>query len=108
MFREGALDEEDFGGHVWTDANDSSDSAIDGEDLFLFNGCIAADALVAAFLFGLEGGSAITVDVNGSSIGGAKSLRFSEGGCGGAGTTTIRKKITAPKYNSMSLNPLRG
>ena len=63
LFREGAVDEEVVGGHVWTDANDSSDSVIDGEDLFLFNGCIAADALVAAFLFGLEGGSAITIDV---------------------------------------------
>ena len=53
------------GGYAWTDANDSSDSVIDGEDLFLFdNGCSAAVALVAAFLFGLDGGSAITIDVN--------------------------------------------
>ena len=89
MIRKGALGKEVVGGHVWTDANDSSDSAIDGEDLFLFNGCIAADALVAAFLFGLEGGSAITIDVNKSPIGGAKSLRFSEDGCGGAGTTVL-------------------
>ena len=89
MFREGAVDEEVVGGHVWTDANDLSDSVIDGENLFLFNGCIAAVALVAAFLYGLDGGSAITIDVTGSSVGGAKSLRFSEGDCGGAGTTVL-------------------
>ena len=89
MFREGAVDEKVVGGHVWTDANDSSDTVIDGEDLFRFNGCIAADALVAAFLFGLESGSALTIDVTESSIGGAKSLRKTEGGCGGAGTTDL-------------------
>ena len=90
MFREGAVDEDVVGGHNWTDANDSSDSVIDGEDLLLFdNGCIAAVALVAAYLFGLDGGSAFAIDVNGSSIGGAKSLRFPEGGCGGAGTTVL-------------------
>ena len=90
MFREGAAHAKVVGGHVWTDANDSSDSVIDGEDLFLFdNGCIAAVALVAAFLFGLDGGCAITIDVNGSSTGGAKSLKFSEGGCGGADTTVL-------------------
>ena len=90
MLREGAVDDEAVGGHVWTDANDLSDSVIDGEDLFLFdNGCNAAVALVAAFLFGLDGGSAITIDVNGSSIGGAKSHKFSEGGCGGAGNTVL-------------------
>ena len=89
MFHEGAVDEEVVGGYVWTDANDSSDSVIDREDLFLFNGCIAAYAFVAAFFFGLDGGSAITIDVNGSSTGGAKSLRFSEGGCGGADSTVL-------------------
>ena len=69
------------------EAKDSSDSVIDGEDLFLF--CVGwkdSVALVAAFLFGRVGGSAITIDVSGSSIGGAKSVTFSFGGSGGAGT----------------------
>ena len=75
MFREGAVDDEVVGGHVWTDANDSSDSVIDREDRFLFvDGCRAAVALVAAFLFDREVGSAITIEANGSSIGGANSL----------------------------------
>ena len=58
MLLEGYAEDEVVGGHVWTDANDSSDSVIHGEDLFLFdNGCSAAVALVAAFIFGLDGGS---------------------------------------------------
>ena len=59
------------------EARDSSDSVIDGEDLFLF--CIGwkySVALVAAFLLSLVGGSAITIDVSGSSIGGANQLHF--------------------------------
>ena len=69
------------------EAKDSSYSVIDGEDLFLF--CVGwkdSVVLVAAFLLGLVGGSAITIDVSGSSIGGAKSVTLSVGGCCGAGT----------------------
>ena len=78
-----------LGGQVWTDAKDSSDSVVDGEDHFLFNGCSAAVALVAAFLFGLVGGSAITIDVNGSSIGSAKSPVSAVDGGGGAVMTVL-------------------
>ena len=82
--------DEVVGGHVWTDAKDSYDSVIDAEDLFLFvDGCRAAVALVAAFLFGLDAGSAITIDANGSSIGGAESLKISQGGYVSAGTTVF-------------------
>ena len=89
LLRKGAVELEFVGGQVRTDAKDSSDSVIDGEDRFLFNGCSAAVALVAAFLFGLVGGYAITIDVNGSSIGGAKSTMSAVGGCGGAVMTVL-------------------
>ena len=62
---------------------------IDGEDGFSFNRCSAAVTLVAVFLFGLVGGSAITIDEKGSSIGGAKSHMSSVGGCGGAVMTVL-------------------
>ena len=76
-------------GQVCTDAIDSSDSVTEGVERCLFNGFSAAEALVAAFRFGLLGGSAITMDVDGISIGTAKSLVTSAGGFGGA-VITVR------------------
>ena len=83
MFREGALELEAVGGQVCTDASDSSDSVTEGVECCLFNGFSAAEALVAAFRFGPLGGSAITMDVGGISIGTAKSLVTSAAGSGG-------------------------
>ena len=61
------------GGQVCTDVTDSSDSVIEGVERFRFKGINAAEAFVAALRFGLLGGSAITIEVNGISIGTAKS-----------------------------------
>ena len=55
MFREGALELEAVGGQICTDASDSSDSVTEGVERCLFNGFSAAEALVAAFCFGLLG-----------------------------------------------------
>ena len=72
------------GGQVCTDVTDSSHSVTEGVDRFLFNGINAAEAYVAALRFGLLGGSAITIDVDGISIVTAKSLLISLGCFGGA------------------------
>ena len=72
------------GGQVCTDVTDSSDSVTDGVDRFRFTGINAAEAFVAALRFGLLGGSAITIEVDGISIGTAKSLLISVGCFGGA------------------------
>ena len=67
------------GGQVCTDVNDSSDSVTEGIDGFRFNGISAAEAFVAALRFGLLGGSPITIEVDGISIGTAKLLVISVG-----------------------------
>ena len=72
------------GGQVCTDVTDSSDSVTEGVDRFRFNGISAADAFVAALRFGLLGGSAITIEVDGISIGNAKSFLICVGCFGGA------------------------
>ena len=55
LFREGALELEAVGGQICTDATDLSDSVTEGVERCLFNGLSAAEALVAAFRFGLLG-----------------------------------------------------
>ena len=72
------------GGQVSTDVTDSSDSVTEGVDRFRFNGIKAAEAFVAALRFGLLGGSAITIEVDGISIGTAKSFLICVGCFGGA------------------------
>ena len=62
----------------------SSDSVTEGVDRCRFDGISAADAFVAALRFGLLGGSAITIEVDGTSIGTAKSLVIFVGCFGGA------------------------
>ena len=89
LFLEGALELEAVGGQTCTGAIDSSDSVSEGVEHCLFNGFSAAEALVAAFRFGLLGGSAITTDDYGISIGTAKSLVTSAGGFGVA-VITVR------------------
>ena len=65
------------GGQVCVDADDSSDSVTDGEEyLPFYEGCKASVTFVAAFRFGRVGGFAITIDVCGNTIGGAKSVTF--------------------------------
>ena len=84
---EGAEVDDTVGGQVCVDASDSSDSVIGGDTrLRLCDGCKASVAVEAAFCFGRVGGSAITIDVCGRVIGGAKSVTVYVGGCGGAGT----------------------
>ena len=51
------------GGQVWTEFADSSDAVTDTVERFRFVGIDATDAFVAAFRFGLLGGSAITMHV---------------------------------------------
>ena len=89
LFREGALELEVVGGQICTGAIDSYDSVTEGVEHCLFNGFNAAEALVAAFRFGLLGGSAITMDDYGISTGMAKSLVTSVGGFVGA-VITVR------------------
>ena len=72
------------GGQVCTDVTDSSDSVTEGVDRFRFNGINAAEAFVEALRFGLLSGSAITIEVDGISIGTAKSLLICVGCFGGA------------------------
>ena len=72
------------GGQVCTDVTDSSDSVTEGVDRFRFNGISAAEAFVAALRFALLGGSAITTEVDGFSIGTAKLLVISVGCFSGA------------------------
>ena len=75
---------DDVGGQVCTEVMDSSDSVTEVVDRFRFDGINAAEAFVAALRFGLLGGSAITIEVDGISIGTAKSLLVSVGCIGGA------------------------
>ena len=72
------------GGQVCTDVTDSSNSVTEGVDRFRFNGIKAAEFFVAALRFGLLGGSAITIEVDGISIGTAKSFLICVGFFGGA------------------------
>ena len=72
------------GGQVCTDVTDSSDSVTEGVEHFRFKGINAAEAFVAALRLGLLGGSAITIEVDGISIGTAKSFHISAGCFGGA------------------------
>ena len=60
-----------------------------GRIFFFGIGWKASFAFVAAFLFGLDGGSAITIDVSGSYFGDVNSVSFSDGFCGGAGTKVL-------------------
>ena len=71
-------------GQVCTDVTDSPDSVAEGVERFRFKGINAAEAFVAALRLGLLGGSAITIEVDGISIGAAKSLLVSAGCFGGA------------------------
>ena len=80
---------EALGGQVCTDVTDSSDSVTEGVDRFHFNGISAAEALVAALRFGLLGGSAFTIEVDGISIGTAKSLVIFVGCFCGAVVTVL-------------------
>ena len=73
LLHEGALEPEAVGGQVCTEASDLSDSVTEGVERCLFSGFSAAVVFVAAFRLGLVGGSAITIDVDGISIDGAKS-----------------------------------
>ena len=89
LFREGAPELEAVDGQICPDAIDSSDAVTEGIERCLFDGFSAAEALVAAFLFGLLEASAISMDDDGISIGIAKSLATSAGGFGGA-VITVR------------------
>ena len=89
LFCEGALELEAVDGQICTDEIDSSDAVTGGVESCLFNGFSAVEALVAAFRFGLLGGSAISMDGDGISVGTAKSLATSAGGIGGA-VITVR------------------
>ena len=91
------------GGQVCTDLTDSSDSVTEGVERFGFKGINAAEAFVAALRLGLLGGSAITIEVDGISIGTAKSLLISAGWFAGAvfidpfglvGIRTRRARVT--------------
>ena len=91
------------GGQVCTDVTDSSDSVTEGVERFRFKGIHAAESFVAALRFGLLGGSAITIEIDGISIGTAKSLLISAGCFGGAvvidifdlvGVRTRRARVT--------------
>ena len=103
LFREGALELEAADGQICTDAIDSSDAVTEGVERCLFDGFSAAEALVAAFRFGLLEGSTISMDDDGISIGTAKSLVTFCGGFGGAvitvrfgfvGISTRRARVT--------------
>ena len=72
------------GGQVSTDVMNSSDLLTEGVERFRFKGINAAEAFVAALRLGLIDGSAITIEVDGISIGTAKSLFISAGCFGGA------------------------
>ena len=89
LFREDALELDKLDGQICTDAIDSSDAVTEGVERCLSDGFSAAEALVAAFRFGLLEGSAISMDDDGISIGTAKSLVTSAGGFGGA-VITVR------------------
>ena len=91
------------GGQVWIGVTDSSDSVVDIAERLLFERSNATDAFVAAFLFGLAGGSAITMLEVGNPIGTARSLLDSVGWFGGAvdccllgfvGILTRRARVT--------------
>ena len=91
------------GGQVWIGFTDSSDSVVDIAERFLLEGSNATDAFVAAFLFGLLGGSGITILEVGNPIGTARSLLDSVGWFGGAvdccflgfvGILTRRARVT--------------
>ena len=91
------------GGQVCTDVTDSSDLVTEGVERFRFKGIDAAEAFVADLRLGLLGGSAITIEVDGISIGTAKSLLISAGCFGGAvvidlfglvGIRTRRARVT--------------
>ena len=86
LLREGALEPDAVGGQVCTEASISSDSVAEGVGRCLFSGF---SAVVAAFRLGLVGGSAITIDVDGISIGGAK-LHGTSTGCFGGAVITVR------------------
>ena len=103
LLREGALELEAVDGQFCTDAIDSSDAATKGVVRCLFDGFNSAEAWVAAFRFGLLGGSAISMDDDGIPIGTEKSLVNSAGGFGGAvitvcfglvGIRTRRARVT--------------
>ena len=90
-------------GQIWTEFADSSVAVTDTVERFRFVGINATDAFVAAFRFGLLGGSAITMLVVGNSIGTAKSLLNSVDCFGGAvdscllgfvGIRTRRARVT--------------
>ena len=92
-----------YGGQVCTDVAESSDSVTEGVERFRFEGISATEAFVAALHFGLLGGSAITIEVDGISIGTAKSLPIPVGCFGGAvdnslfglvGIRTRRARVT--------------
>ena len=72
------------GRQIWIEFADSSDAVTDTVESFRFVGVNATDAFVAAFQFGVLGGSAITMLVVGNSIGTAKALLNSVGCFGGA------------------------
>ena len=84
LFCKGALELEAVDGQFCTDAIDLSDAVTEGVERCLFHGFSAAEALVAAFRFGLLGSSAISMDDDGIPIGTTKSLVTSAGGFGGA------------------------
>ena len=103
LFRECALELEAVDRQICTDAIHSSDAVTEGVERCLFDGYSAAEALVAAFRFGLLEGSAISMDDDGISIGTVKSLVTSAGGFGGAvknvrfgfvGIRTRRARVT--------------
>ena len=103
LFCEGALELEAVDGQFCTDAIDSSDAVTEGVERCLFERFSAAEALVAAYRFGLQGGSAIPMDDDGIPVGSAKSVDTSAGGFGGAvitvcfcfvGICTRRARVT--------------
>ena len=114
LLREGALELEAVDGQFCTDAIDASDAVTEGVERCLFDGFIAAEAWVAAFRFGLLGGSVISMDDNGIPIGTAKSLVTSAGGFGGAvitvcfglgGVRTRRARVTFECIEETELIP---
>ena len=60
-------------------------------------------ALVADFCFGRVGGSAITIDVCGRAIGGAKSITVYVGGCGSAGARVFFDFVDKRTRNALEI-----
>ena len=103
LFREGALELEAVGDKFAQAQLIRLTQLLKALKVVVFNGFSAAEALVAAFRFGLLGGSAVTMDDDGISIGTAKSLVNSAGGFGGV-VITVRFGFVAFVLEELELH----